>query len=242
MRAVRLELCYNFTMLDSPSIQRLRPKQRAFVAHYLNTWNASEAARRAGYTKAASVMGAQLLAKGSVQLALEAKFRELEATNHETLIDLNRMARGAMQFFFNPDTDDFDFTSEEARANIDLIKSITIERNERLDKDGNVIGITTKKRLEVTDKLAARTVLAKVQGLLSQQEGGGNSIVNNTLVIQSPEQARDTGLDQQQVAIELQRLLAQWQQSPPPTELAISTVSPRSGDRMGEDTVIDVVP
>jgi phage terminase small subunit len=46
---------------------KLTDKQQLFVLHYVQCWNASEAARRAGYGAKANVIGAQNLAKLSIQ-------------------------------------------------------------------------------------------------------------------------------------------------------------------------------
>ena len=53
-------------------------KQRAFVAHYLATLNAAEAARRAGYSeRRAKQTGSELLANPGVRAAIDAEFAGL---------------------------------------------------------------------------------------------------------------------------------------------------------------------
>lgn len=56
----------------------LTEKQKRFVDFYIETGNASEAARRAGYKASANVQGAQNLAKPSIKAAIDARLKELE--------------------------------------------------------------------------------------------------------------------------------------------------------------------
>jgi len=59
---------------------KLTPKQERFVEEYLIDLNASDAARRAGYSaKSARLIGQQLLAKTSLALAISEKRAKLEA-------------------------------------------------------------------------------------------------------------------------------------------------------------------
>lgn len=58
---------------------KLTEKQRRFVDYYVETGNASEAARRAGYAeKAAYRTGSENLRKPQVKAAIDARLRELE--------------------------------------------------------------------------------------------------------------------------------------------------------------------
>lgn len=58
---------------------KLTEKQRRFVDYYVETGNASEAARRAGYAeKAAYRTGSENLRKPQVKAAIDARLKELE--------------------------------------------------------------------------------------------------------------------------------------------------------------------
>ena len=57
---------------------KLTEKQKRFIDFYIETGNASEAARRAGYKARADVQGAQNLAKPSIKAAIDARLKELE--------------------------------------------------------------------------------------------------------------------------------------------------------------------
>ena len=80
-------------------MKSLTVKQRRFVDAYIETGNAAEAARRAGYKgKNANVVGPQNLAKLSIREAINARMKELEdaqiANAREVLIHLTAAMRG----------------------------------------------------------------------------------------------------------------------------------------------------
>lgn len=74
-------------------------KQTIFVNEYLKCWNASEAARRAGYNGKSNVAGSQLLANPSIQLAIKERVEEIKMSADEVLIRLAVMARSNMADF-----------------------------------------------------------------------------------------------------------------------------------------------
>lgn len=81
---------------------KLTEKQRRFVDYYVETGNASEAARRAGYAeKAAYRTGSENLRKPQVKAAIDARLKELEdkriATADEVLQFLTSTLRGEVK-------------------------------------------------------------------------------------------------------------------------------------------------
>jgi len=117
----------------------LRKKQQAFIEHYLQTWNASEAARRAGYSeKTAGSMGSENLKKPKIKEAIEERLEELKLASDEVLIRLGEHARSSLAPFVTINQAGlpvFDFSSEEAQASLHWIKKLN------LDKDGNLQSI-----------------------------------------------------------------------------------------------------
>jgi phage terminase small subunit len=85
---------------------RLTNRQRIFIEEYLTCWNASEAARRAGFTGDANTVGPRLLANVGIKAAVEARIQEKAMTADEVLIRLAEMARA------NPN----DFIEQEPKA------------------------------------------------------------------------------------------------------------------------------
>lgn len=83
-------------------MKSLTVKQQRFVDAYIETGNAAEAARRAGYkSRNADVMGRENLRKPTVRKVLEARLKELEdaqiADAREVLIHLTSAMRGEIE-------------------------------------------------------------------------------------------------------------------------------------------------
>ena len=77
--------------------KKLTPKQKAFCDYYIETGNATEAARKAGYKKP-NVQGSQNLEKLSVKSYIDKRMKELESSRiadaREVLEYLTRVMRG----------------------------------------------------------------------------------------------------------------------------------------------------
>lgn len=72
--------------------RKLTIKQKAFVEFYLQSWNASDAARRAGY-KVAGQMGYENLKKPHIAARIQARMDEIQMSADEALMRLSRSAR-----------------------------------------------------------------------------------------------------------------------------------------------------
>lgn len=78
----------------------LTTKQQAFIEHYLRTWNASQAARDAGYSeKTARAIGAENLTKPDIQAAIQGRLAQLKMGADEVLTRLTDHARGSIAPF-----------------------------------------------------------------------------------------------------------------------------------------------
>lgn len=83
---------------------KLNARQAAFVAYYLRDWNATRAARRAGYSKrTAGQIGHELLKKPEIIEAIQQKLADLHATSNEVLTRLTAQARGDITSLLNDD-------------------------------------------------------------------------------------------------------------------------------------------
>ena len=81
---------------NSENISEQKPltnKQRAFIEHYLQCWNASLASRKAGYRGASNRIGTRLLSNVVIQDAIKARMAEIEMQSDEVLNRLGQMAR-----------------------------------------------------------------------------------------------------------------------------------------------------
>jgi phage terminase small subunit len=125
----------------------LNKKRRAFVEHYLATWNAAEAARLAGYSvKTARQQGSRMLTNVDIQAAIKERIAELSMGADEVLLRLTEQARAEYAQFFKvveiPPSDEyptgiydvtFDFEACQAAGKIHLVKQVKYDRNGNLE-------------------------------------------------------------------------------------------------------------
>lgn len=79
----------------------LTRKQQVFVAEYLKTWNASEAARRAGYSeKTAYAIGSELLRKPEIKALVDATLQQIQMSTEEAIVRNTEIGRGDLGTFF----------------------------------------------------------------------------------------------------------------------------------------------
>lgn len=104
----------------------LTKKAQAFVEAYLTTFNASEAARRAGYSeRSAGAIGHELLKKPEIRAAVDARLDEMKMSADEVLTRLAEQARASLGDFVEISASgkpNIKFTSEKMH----LIKKIAI--------------------------------------------------------------------------------------------------------------------
>jgi len=81
-------------MTEENQEKKLTNKQRIFIDEYLKCFNASEAARRAGYTGAADVIGPRLLGYVGIKSQIDQRLSESQMSADEALQLLAEMARG----------------------------------------------------------------------------------------------------------------------------------------------------
>jgi hypothetical protein len=86
----------------------LSNKQQVFVSEYLTCWNASEAARRAGYNGKSNVIGSQLLANLSISDEIKRRVDEITMSANEALVRLTDEARSSVAYFLKPDSLEID--------------------------------------------------------------------------------------------------------------------------------------
>jgi len=142
----------------------LTDKQQAFVNEYLKCWNASEAARRAGYSeRTAGSIGDENLKKPEIAVEIERRKAQLIMSADEVLTRLTEQARAAYSAYFTVDgTVDLESLLADGKGH--LIKKI------KPTKDGLEI--------EFCDAQTAIFTIAKIHGLLRDRTevsgpGGG---------------------------------------------------------------------
>lgn len=124
----------------------LTNKQRAFVEHYLQSWNATEAALLAGYSeKSARVIGSQNLTKPDIKAEIDARLEEMTMSSNEVLKRLSEQARAEYAPYIEvrelPADDD---GNSDVRAGIDLVRMVEdgkahLIKGIKYDRDGRPI-------------------------------------------------------------------------------------------------------
>jgi hypothetical protein len=125
-------------------------KQQAFVAEYLKCWNASEAARRAGYTGDANTVGPRLLADVGIKAEIDQRKAELLMSADEVMVRLTEQGRAAYAPYIRPDGS-VNMADLVLDGKAHLIKKI------KPTKEGNEI--------EFYDAQTALAMIAKAHGL-----------------------------------------------------------------------------
>lgn len=89
-------------------VNKLTPKQKAFADYYIETGNATEAAKKAGYSKkTAAVIGTENLTKPNIKQYIDIRMKEIEskriASGEEVLQYLTKVMRGEERDQFDLD-------------------------------------------------------------------------------------------------------------------------------------------
>lgn len=138
----------------------LTDKRQKFIDEYLKCWNASEAARRAGYSeRSAGAMGHDLLKIPEIKAAIQEKINERAMGRDEVLDRLAEQARGVDSSYYNGTLGmlylDAEKLIEDGKAH--LIKKV------HYDKEGGLSSI------ELYDSQAALVHLGRHHQLFSDK-------------------------------------------------------------------------
>lgn len=130
----------------------LTSKQQAFVEYYLQCWNASEAARQAGYSeRTAGAAGVRLLKDVNIAAEISTRLAVMTMGADEALVRLAEQARAAYASYIQADGR-VDLAGLKRAGKMHLIKGI------KPGKFGDTI--------EFADAQAALFKIAQVHGLL----------------------------------------------------------------------------
>lgn len=135
---------------------KLTNKQRVFIETYLATWNATEAARQAGYAYP-NVEGARLLVNPSIAAAVKERIAEKAMTADEVLLRLAEHGRGSMADFV---------TDLGSAVRLDLKKAA---RNGKLHLLKSFADTRQGVKVELYDAQAALALLGKHHGLFTDK-------------------------------------------------------------------------
>lgn len=140
----------------------LTNKQTLFVDHYLQTFNASEAARLAGYpARSAHAVGWENLRKPEIKAQIESRLDEVHMGAFEVLKRLADIARGDLGEFLaiGPNGYSIDMAAAEKAGKTQLIKRLK-QKTTTINREQETQEITTEE-LELHNALTALELLGK---------------------------------------------------------------------------------
>jgi phage terminase small subunit len=108
---------------DVPAGDGMNNRQKIFVDEYLKCFNASEAARRAGYTGESNRIGTRLLSNVVIKALIDQRIKESHMSADEALKLLAEQARGDIGDLID-DNGLMDIRSARAKGLTKLIKKI----------------------------------------------------------------------------------------------------------------------
>ncbi len=167
--------------MDEQISKPISPKRRRFVEAYLNTWNASEAARQAGYRGKANMVGPRLLAVDSIKAAVMARMKETSMQTDEVLKRLTQQASNEAASYIRGDGS-IDLARLIADGKSHLIKGI------KYDQRGRMI-------VEFFDAQVALTLIGKAQRMFVEQVDMTQHMDQAQVNIYLPDNERDNGDD-----------------------------------------------
>lgn len=146
------------------ALAALRPKQRVFVAAYLDCLNATEAARRAKYAYP-NVEGPKNLVKPSIQAAITAGMALQAMPAEEVLARLAAQARGDMGDFLRVDAEEVTLTWSLIAAPID-------PKSGEVDVGGLMVSLAMAGEVKPTDRILQTATVTRSVARLDLMEAG----------------------------------------------------------------------
>lgn len=150
---------------------KLTNRQRMFVEAYLETWNGTAAARKAGYTHP-DRQGYRLLRYVEIQDLIQERMKAAAMETDEVLARLSEQARASIA--------DFVVLGEDGRLN-GLNQEAVELRGHLVKKITTSEGKTNSVGIEMVDNQVALLALARRHGLLVDKTEGRLDVVEMTL-------------------------------------------------------------
>lgn len=140
----------------------LNTKQQAFVEAYLQTWNATKAAKIAGYSEAtARQQGSRLLSDANIASRVRERLEQMAMKTDEVLGRLAAHARGDIGDLIDPATMTLDVKKAIEEGNTNLVKKIKQTVITADDKQTEIF------EFEMYDAQAALVHIGKQLGLFA---------------------------------------------------------------------------
>lgn len=217
-----------------PAKPELTDQQETFVEHYLQSWNATEAAKKAGYSPdTARSQASRLLTNVNVKKAIAERAKSLRMNTDEWYVRVAEQARSDMGDFLRDDGT-IDLAAARKANKTRLLAEYQEETTIRPSEDGDPI-VTTKKKIKLHSAQKALDMLGQRIAIPETKQAQLDAQV---LQLQAQAALLENKLEELQ---KKEALLAFLQQKATPEVyqevLRLLTGGPQSG---GAKTVIDL--
>lgn len=173
-------------MPAAPAIRR-----QLFVDAYLSCFNATEAAKKAGYSeRSAHSAGWNLLRHPEVEAMLEQRLQQSAMLADEVLMRLAEQARGSLDYFLSKDME-LDLDAAREGKKLHLIKKVRQKHRAQQLKSGDVVE-TTETEIELHDVQKALELLGRHHGLFQDKLEVSGDIAVKGYVSISPDDWDDS--------------------------------------------------
>jgi len=155
---------------ETEKLEELNDRQRRFVEQYCIHFNASRAAREAGYSEnTAAVIGCENLIKPNIKAAIATIIQEKSMAADEAIVRLTDMARGSIEDFLK--LDEFGnvsvyLTKNKEIQNLGLIKKIK-QTKRTVGVDNDISELYTE--IELHDQKDAILKILQMHGKLGNK-------------------------------------------------------------------------
>lgn len=130
-------------MSQAKKKQPLSDKERAFIEHYIVSWNGADAARKAGYDPNSARQAAyDLLTKPHIQKAIQERAETLFMTTEEWATRVTEQARASLVSFLD-DQGEIEVSSQS--ENLHLLESYETEETFKKNEEGKFDKVIKKK-------------------------------------------------------------------------------------------------
>lgn len=157
------------TTEEEESEKKLTSKQRRFIEEYCKDFNATRAAKEAGYSEStACEMGYENLTKPHIKKQVSMRLAALTMSADEALLRMSDFARGSFTPFVAIDENSrvmVDLASLPAQQNIHLIKKLKQTKRTFGDGDDNII-TEVYTEIELHDAKDATKTILQMHGKL----------------------------------------------------------------------------
>lgn len=219
-------------------------KEKMFVDYLIGEshFSQSDAARRAGYRNPpqdASIV----LRREKVQKYLAARLQDTIISREETLQLLTDIARANLNHFTRDDGT-IDLASEDAKNNFHLLRRVKQKERRHYARDGAHLYSDFDTEVELWDKVAVLSLVAKFHGMLNDTVIA-QTITNNSLIVNAAPQTNiieRMGLDSDEVWQEVALMMQEREQ-----KLIDAQVEPEfnlennSSDTENDSSIVDSI-